>query len=55
MFILCLTQLDISGVPGTGKTATVLEVIRSLQTKAEEGVRRMNSTLIVCVSICGEY
>ncbi|KAI8601353.1 P-loop containing nucleoside triphosphate hydrolase protein [Dissophora ornata] len=27
----------ISGVPGTGKTATVHEVIRSLQTKAEEG------------------
>ncbi|KAF9129382.1 Origin recognition complex, subunit 1 [Mortierella sp. GBA39] len=27
----------ISGVPGTGKTATVLEVIRSLQAKAEEG------------------
>ncbi|KAG9064965.1 Origin recognition complex, subunit 1 [Linnemannia hyalina] len=28
----------ISGVPGTGKTATVLEVIRSLQAKAEEGI-----------------
>ncbi|KAF9924270.1 Origin recognition complex, subunit 1 [Linnemannia zychae] len=28
----------ISGVPGTGKTATVHEVIRSLQAKAEEGV-----------------
>ncbi|KAG0230830.1 Origin recognition complex, subunit 1 [Actinomortierella wolfii] len=27
----------ISGVPGTGKTATVHEVIRSLQAKAEEG------------------
>ncbi|KAF9981004.1 Origin recognition complex, subunit 1 [Mortierella antarctica] len=28
----------ISGVPGTGKTATVHEVVRSLQAKADEGV-----------------
>ncbi|KAF9193716.1 Origin recognition complex, subunit 1 [Haplosporangium sp. Z 767] len=32
----------ISGVPGTGKTATVREVIRSLKTKAEEGVSILN-------------
>jgi hypothetical protein len=29
---------DISGVPGTGKTATVLEVIRHLQHKSENEV-----------------
>ena len=27
----------ISGVPGTGKTATVMEVIRNLKEQAEEG------------------
>ncbi|KAF9357978.1 Origin recognition complex, subunit 1 [Mortierella sp. AD094] len=32
----------ISGVPGTGKTATVHEVIRSLQAKAEEGFVEIN-------------
>ncbi|KAF9436930.1 Origin recognition complex, subunit 1 [Entomortierella beljakovae] len=34
----------ISGVPGTGKTATVHEVIRSLQAKAEEGINGMKVT-----------
>ena len=29
------SPVDISGVPGTGKTATVLEVIRHLQHKAD--------------------
>lgn len=31
------TCVYISGVPGTGKTATVLEVIRHLQQQAEDG------------------
>jgi len=33
-----ITGIDISGVPGTGKTATVLEVIRHLQHKSENEV-----------------
>lgn len=33
-----MTGIDISGVPGTGKTATVLEVIRHLQHKSENEV-----------------
>jgi Cdc6-like AAA superfamily ATPase len=33
-----MAGIDISGVPGTGKTATVLEVIRHLQHKSENEV-----------------
>lgn len=33
-----LVTLDISGVPGTGKTATVHTVIRELKRMAEESV-----------------
>ena len=35
----CLLSLDISGVPGTGKTATVHAVVRELKRMAENGVR----------------
>jgi len=31
-------QIDVSGVPGSGKTVTVNEVIRSLQEKVANGV-----------------
>jgi len=34
-----LKSVDIAGVPGTGKTATVRSVVHSLQKRAEEGVR----------------
>ena len=34
------TCVYISGVPGTGKTATVLEVMRHLQYRAEQKVRK---------------
>ena len=30
--------LDIAGVPGTGKTATVHAVVKELRRKAEDGV-----------------
>jgi Cdc6-like AAA superfamily ATPase len=50
-----LLRLDISGVPGTGKTATVHEVIRSLHAKAEDGVSCTNAMLIACASIYGVY
>ena len=31
-------QIDVSGVPGSGKTVTVNEVIRNLQKKVANGV-----------------
>lgn len=33
-----LTCVDIAGVPGTGKTATVHAVVKELKRKAEDGV-----------------
>ena len=36
--ILICSCLYISGVPGTGKTATVHEVVRSLNESREEGI-----------------
>ena len=37
-FVLICSCLYISGVPGTGKTATVHEVVRSLNESREEGI-----------------
>lgn len=38
--------VDIAGVPGTGKTATVHAVVKELKRKAEDGV----SSLAACAS-----
>jgi Cdc6-like AAA superfamily ATPase len=43
-----LNDLDISGVPGTGKTATVLEVIRGLQYRSEQDVE-------VCATLYSQW
>lgn len=44
---LCVFCIDISGVPGTGKTATVHAIVRELKRMAEESVR-----LFFLVSSC---
>lgn len=44
MGLLTVGLLDISGVPGTGKTATVHAVVRELKRMAENGVRHGSFT-----------
>jgi origin recognition complex subunit 1 len=36
-------MIDIAGVPGTGKTATVHAVVKELKRKAEDGVSPLQS------------
>lgn len=47
---LTINAIDIAGVPGTGKTATVHAVIKQLRARAEEGVSdiwlRYNATTV---------
>lgn len=35
-------MVDIAGVPGTGKTATVHAVVKELKRKAEDGVSNLS-------------
>lgn len=41
LFRLMVWSVDISGVPGTGKTATVHAVVRELKRQAEQNVRTL--------------
>ncbi len=60
VFVSCLIDietfihndcLDISGVPGTGKTATVHAVVRELKRLAEASVRSSLLLSTVCLTV----